>query len=335
MALRTRVSFALLVGAHAIPLHPPAEDLKLASSQSHQHHLHHAKSTSNLTAALSSSASPPPPPAPSPPPCGWDPAPSATVVPATLFDLSLFKLQTDLPKCSGASGVRQFKGTDPHTDNLASFSSSKFFATSSPERAITFITDVGGVTTKGSDGRTGYPRTELREVTSTGADAAWSVQGRHSLTVRESVHKLPVGKESVIIAQVKSNIIKDVFLKMRATVRGSTAPKFVIEARVKYNKPSGSVGEMGLTFDRQFALGEKFDINIVVTGLQVAVTVNAVGEAPQTLTHDYSTFTPFSSTLTGDLYYFKAGSYCQSNLKYSAAGQQCEVQLHSVALAHS
>jgi len=312
--MRVLLALACLgLGVYALPLGPQADD-------------------SNLIASVSASSSPPPPPSPAPP-CVLDAAPSgALMASASTVDLSLVRLQTDLAKCDLAKGVRQIGGSE-----LAGLSYSKFY-TSSADKALVFKVDVGGVTTKGNDGRTGYPRTELRELTPTGAMAAWSPQGRHTLTVRESIHKFPAGKESTIVAQVKSNIspVKAYpFLKMKATVKGSTAPQFVLEARVKYNTADGSVGEKGLKFDRRFSLGEQFDIQIVVTGLLVTVSVNAVGEAPQTVTHDYAAVTPFNTVPSEELYYFKAGNYCQSNLKHSPAGEQCEVHMQSFAITHA
>lgn len=250
------------------------------------------------------------------------------MAPATLFDLSSFKLQTDLPKCPpGGSGVREIKWPE-----MQAFKSSKFFGDASGD--VHFISDVTGVTTSRN---TGYPRTELREMSGS-SSAAWNTAGQHTLNVSETVLRLPPNRPAVVIAQIKSSIgvmKRYPFLKMKATVKGSTAPNFVLEARVKYNDPGSTVvKERGLAFSRRFALGERIDLSIVVSGLQLQVSARAAGEAWQTLTHDYSAVEPFSTT-SGDLWYFKAGNYCGSNLKYDVAGEQCEVALHSIALEHS
>ena len=170
--------------------------------------------------------------------------------------------------------------------------------------------------------------------------AAWGTDaGTHTLKVTKSVHRLPSNRESTVIAQVKSNyapIKAYPYCKIRAVVRGSTRPQFVVEARVKYNHADGTVGEQSLTFDRRFSLGEKIEIEIVVTSPNLlTVTVNAVGEAPQTVTHDYTSVTPFNQPGATSQLYFKAGNYCQSNLDYSAPGEACETKMHSVAVTHA
>ena len=337
---RLLLVLALVGFAHAIPVAPNEQATTTLSAASG------SPPPPPPPSPLPPYVDPPPPPSPSPPyvdpppppsphpPCALDPAPSGTVLPSSLLDLSNWKLQTDLEKCNRGSGVREFYGAE-----LTSFSSSEFYGDSA-SNSITFITDVAGVTTKGKDGRTGYPRTELRELTPSGSMAAWSsATGTHTMHVTQSVHRLPANRESTVIAQVKSNeepIKAYPYCKIRATVRGSTRPQFVIEMRIKYNDEAGATRERGLTFDRRFTLGEKIHITIVVEAPNtLTATVGADGETPQTFTHDYTQVTPFNLPDATSHLYFKAGNYCQSNLDYSPNGETCEVHMHALSVTHS
>ena len=271
-----------------------------------------------------------PPSTPTPPACQAAAAPDGTGAPAQFLNLSGWKLQTDLPKCDAAPGVREVRWPE-----LASFVSSRFHVnatggttggTTGGNTSVVFVAALDGATTQG----TSYPRTELREVTE------WSIQqGRHMLTARVAVHQLPGPPASgVIVAQVKDSLSQPPLLKLRAKVFGSTDPMFRLEARVKYADTDGTLAERGLAFDRLFSAGEAFDIRLTVEQLQLDVTVGAVGEAPQTVTYSYAGIEPFSST-AGQPFYFKAGAYCQSNAAVSPAGEGCEVRLHSLAVEHS
>ena len=239
-------------------------------------------------------------------------------MPERFFNLNAWKLQTDLPDCDGSASVREIRW--PH---LANWSSSNFYVNQS-DHALVFVTDVSGATTSAS---ASYPRTELREMS-----GDWSIaSGRHTLRQRVSIHRLPLGKPQVIVAQIKSNT-EPPTLKMRAKQVNSGIR---LEARVKYNGADGSVEERGLVFDREYQLGEEFELHITEDRLLLAVSAGAVGEAAQTLTYDYGGVTPYNTT-TASTFYFKAGSYCQANAGNAASPEEkCEVHLHSLEAAHS
>jgi hypothetical protein len=256
------------------------------------------------------------------PDCTGAPAPIDTAAPAQHFQLLPFKLQTDLHKCNGRSGVREIKWPE-----MSNFSYSGFYMDLA-DHAMVFITNVNGSTTST---KAIYPRTELRE------EHQWDIHsGQHYMNGRFSVNRLPAGKESVVVAQVKPGSFSAPFLKLRATVRGSTRPAYALEARVKVNGENGSIKprEISLKFKRKFQLGELLDFNVTVSHLMLTVTVAAVGEAAQTVTHDYRGVSVFDKN-PGDLnYYFKAGSYCQSNHHKSPLGEQCEVRISTLEIKH-
>eukprot|EP00966_Prymnesium_polylepis_P161253 3726619-Prymnesium_polylepis.1 len=152
---------------------------------------------------------------------------------------------------------------------------------------------------------------------------------------RLAVNRLPQGKESVVVAQVKPQSFSSPVLKLRATVYGSTRPAYRLEARVKVNNEAGSVDEIGLAFERNFQLGEPFDFAVVVHGLQLSVTAAAVGESEETIVHNYTGSTVFDANRGVDEYYFKAGSYCQSNEDRSPLGEKCEVAFSALAIEHA
>lgn len=254
--------------------------------------------------------------------CINTPAPPGAAAPAQHFNLTAFKLQTHLPKCDGSpTGVREIKWPE-----LADYNSSDFFVNST-NGAMIFITDVDGETT--SAGAT-YPRTELRE------QQQWLIHsGWHYLTGRASVNRLPQGKESVVVAQVKPQSFSTPVLKLRAQVYTSTRPAYRLEARVKVNNQGGSVDEVGLAFTRNFQLGEPFNFTITMHGLLLSVTVAAAGEPAQTVTHNYTGSNAFDTNPGIDDYYFKAGSYCQSNEHKSPLGEKCEVAFFALSHGHA
>ena len=50
----------------------------------------------------------------------------------------------------------------------------------------------------------------------------------------------------MIVAQIKPDSIGTPLFKLRATVKGSTRPAYLLEARVKVDNADGSVSETGL-----------------------------------------------------------------------------------------
>jgi hypothetical protein len=83
--------------------------------------------------------------------------------------------------------------------SLTQMSNSPFFQTNATCNGVVFRAPVTGVTTPGSH----YPRSELREMGSGSAPAAWSsVVGTHWLSAYEAFTALPRGKPDLVVAQI-------------------------------------------------------------------------------------------------------------------------------------
>lgn len=111
--------------------------------------------------------------------------------PDTVLDLSRWKLT--LP--TGASR----KPTQVLPLNLGQVVATPFFQANPTCNGVVFRAPVTGVTTPGSH----YPRSELREMASGSAPAAWSsTVGTHWLSLYEAFTALPRGKPELVGAQI-------------------------------------------------------------------------------------------------------------------------------------
>lgn len=169
--------------------------------------------------------------------------------------------------------------------------------------AVVFKTPVNGVTTANSD----YSRTELREMKDLNwGNAGWSNKtGVHTLTVRQSINHEPVVKPEVVAAQIHdgSDDIMQIFLQAN-------------KLYVRYNDDNSLA-----LLDANYVLGTPYDLQIVASGSHYKVSYNGVQK--------------LDVSKSGSGWYFKAGSYCQSNLsKGDVASAYCEVQIFSITVSH-
>jgi len=144
---------------------------------------------------------------------------------------------------------------------------------------VAFTANAGGVTTENSR----YPRSELREMDGP-AKASWSNEsGTHILDVREAVTVTPSVKPEVVTAQIHD------------------AKDDVIEIRLEGTRLLAEYddGDSSVVLDPAYVLGTPYDLRIVATGGRVVVSYNGT----ETL----------DAPLRGSGWYFKAGSYVQSN----------------------
>lgn len=170
--------------------------------------------------------------------------------------------------------------------------------------AVVFKTPVNGVTTANSD----YSRSELREMADTNwKSASWSNKsGTHTLSVRESIDHEPVAKPEVVSAQIhdSSDDVMQIFLQGN-------------KLYVRYNDDN-SVALM----DNNYILGTPFDLQIVAASSHIVVNYNGVQK--------------LNWSKSGSGWYFKAGSYCQSNLsKGDNASAYCQVTIDTISVIHS
>lgn len=144
---------------------------------------------------------------------------------------------------------------------------------------VAFTANAGGATTENS----GYPRSELRE--RTGSErAAWSnTDGVHVLSVRQAVTALPTAKPDVVTAQIHDGDDDVVEIRLEGA-----------RLLAEFDDGDGSV-----ELDPDYRLGTPYDLEIVAADGRVRVSYNGVQGA--------------DLPLSGDDWYFKVGSYVQSN----------------------
>lgn len=179
---------------------------------------------------------------------------------------------------------------------------SEYFGLNDARNGVVFRTTAGGVTTKNSK----YPRSELREMK--GKDkAAWSnSSGTHTLTARQAVTALPKAKPELVTAQIHD--ASDDVLMVRLEGR-----KLVVQ----YND-----GDSEIVIDPNYVLGTVFDVKIVAANNRIQVFYNNALKA--------------TVNKKGTGWYFKSGSYLQSNTsKGDAPSAVGEVVIYSLNVTHS
>jgi hypothetical protein len=188
-----------------------------------------------------------------------------------------------------------------HQPQLNTFTN-PWFHLDDTRTGVVFTANAGGVTTKNST----YPRSELREMTGT-EKASWSnTTGNHVLHLRQAVTRLPIVKPHVVTAQIHD------------------AEDDVIEVRLEGRKllVTYDNGSDKITLDPAYVLDTPYDLEIDATGGHIRVSYNATPKA--------------DITTSGSGWYFKTGSYVQSNPSRGdtpdAVGQ---VVLYSLTVQHT
>ncbi len=180
--------------------------------------------------------------------------------------------------------------------------SSPFFQLDAAGDGVVLTSDAGGVTTENST----YPRSELREMNGD-KRARWSNRnGVHTLEVRQSVTTLPPVKPEVVTAQIHD------------------AKDDVIEVRVEGNRLLASYddGKGEFVIDPDYVLGTPYDLAIVAAAARIEVFYNGADAG--------------GAALTGDDWYFKTGSYLQSNVsRGDAADAVGQVVLYALSVTHT
>ena len=184
---------------------------------------------------------------------------------------------------------------------LSSFTDD-FFRLNDARDGVVFTANAGGVTTSGSS----YPRSELREMNGQEL-ASWSnTAGTHTLRLREAVTQLPAVKPHVVAAQIHD--ADDDVIEVR--VEGQ-------RLLVQYND-----GDDDATLDPAYALGTPYDLEIAAADGHIRVSYNGTQKA--------------DIVTSGSGWYFKAGSYVQSNLsRGDAPDAQGQVVLYALQVEHT
>jgi hypothetical protein len=229
--------------------------------------------------------------------------PLPTIYPANILDLSNWKVNLPIDDTGGQAG----SSVEIDQPKLATFAIYPFFRDDTTYTGVIFNADCGGATTSGS----GYPRSELREMTNNGsALASWSSSGETStMEIDQEVTHLPVVKPQIVIGQIHGPSDDIIVFRLEGT-----------HLFMDHN------GVTGTTLDSNYILGTRFKAKFVVSNNQVMSYYNGV------LKETY----PISFTGA----YFKAGAYVQSSCKGSkeVADESCdaygEVIIYNVTVTH-
>ncbi len=236
---------------------------------------------------------------PAPPPVGvLDPANA----PAQNFDLSLWKLTLPVDANGGLSGVAA------EVKSIASsYHKAPFFQTGS-DGAMVMMAPVTGATTSGSH----YPRSELRELTSAGTNAAWTASQGGRLRATLSVNELPVrndgGKGSVVIGQIHGpddELCRLYYDQGKLYFHDDKSGPDEIERQ--YILKSASGVEPGIPLNARF----DYEIRVADSALTVTATFGGVV---------YRASEPISRFWSDKPLYFKVGAYVQVGKPGSDAG---------------
>ena len=225
---------------------------------------------------------------------------TSAIYPAQILNLTNWK--ETLPTGSSGSPTEILQPT------LATFSINPWFIVSPDGNGVQFRAPVNGVTTSNS----GYPRSELREMTNSGKTlASWSsTSGTHTMTIDEKITAVPKTKKHVVAGQVHD------------------ASDDVIVIRLEYPKLFIDInGSDGPTLDANYTLGKRFTVKFVVNGGKTSIYYNGSTTPAYTLSQSYSGA------------YFKAGAYTQSNCSTEASGDCSssnygEVVVYNVTVTH-
>jgi len=217
--------------------------------------------------------------------------------PAAVIDLSEWKLTLPVGDADGdALEVRQ--------PALTEYQLPPYFSTSEDCSSVVFRAPVSAATTTGST----YPRSELREMTGSGAAAAWSSgTGVHVLRVDMAFTRLPNDKPHVVGMQIHDANDDIIVFRLEGSSLWLT---------------NGDETHWALVTD-QYRLGTRFRGGFEVAGGHVKAFYNdsLIG----TLTSDFEGA------------YFKVGAYTQANCTRSAPCSESnhgETRVYGIELDH-
>jgi hypothetical protein len=221
---------------------------------------------------------------------------SGPTYPADILDLTDWKLTLPIGSAGSPTEIRQ--------PALRTFSMPPYFSLDTAGTGVLFRAHAGGVTTSNS----GYPRSELREMTAAGSqNAAWSTtSGTHTITITQTITHLPVAKPHVVAGQIHDASDDVVMVRLEGT-------NLFVE---------GGGDDLG-TLNAAYTLGTRFTVRLVATGGRIRVYYE-----------DLVTPKVDVARSATDCY-FKAGAYTQSN---PAQGDDPtaygEVVIHALTVTH-
>lgn len=216
--------------------------------------------------------------------------------PADVLDLTEWKLTLPVGTQGSPTEIRQ--------PALRTFVMNPYFYLDSTGTGVVFQAHAGGVTTSNS----GYPRSELREMTSMGMqNAAWSTtSGTHTMTITQTITHLPVVKPHVVAGQIHDASDDVVMIRLEGT-------NLFVE---------GGGDELG-ALNANYALGTRFTVRLVAGGGRIKVYYEDLVTPKVDIASDSSDC------------YFKAGAYTQSNpTQGDDASAYGQVVIHALSVTH-
>jgi poly(beta-D-mannuronate) lyase len=202
---------------------------------------------------------------------------SMPTAPSELLDLESWKLT--LPVGSAREPDEPWEILQPELDG---FELDPWFVLTKDATGVRFRAHAGGMTTSNS----GYPRSELREMTDGGGRlASWStIEGTHTMTVVQAITVLPDAKPHVVAGQIHD----------------ADDDLIMIRLEGEHLFVEGDGDELG-DLDPAYVLGTVFTVRIVAADGTIDVYYDDLDTPAVTVERD----------AVGC--YFKAGAYTQSN----------------------
>lgn len=223
------------------------------------------------------------------------------IYPSQVINLTDWKLNTPVDTQSPGK-VNTY--TQPE---LNTFTDADWFHLNQKKNGVVFKANAGGITTSGS----GFPRSELREMTDNGTkNASWgSSSGVHTMFIEQAVTHLPDVKPHIVVGQIH-DADDDVIV-------------FRLERKKLYVDLNGKKGPL---LESNYILGTHFTVMFKVHDNKVDCYYN-----------DALVYTQ-NTTFSGA--YFKAGAYVQSSCKgkRKVTGESCdaygEMEIYKLWVKH-
>jgi hypothetical protein len=226
------------------------------------------------------------------------------VAPGGNFDLSVWELQEPYgsPGDPTTYVASQLEGASGHQ--------SAYFYTDSTDGSMTFWDPENGVTTPNSD----YPRSELREMTASGAAANWAPTGTNTLSATLKATTIP---DHVAVGQIHlgtgTPASTKPLLELFYFATGAIS-LYIEQTPAGGNEVPHPVGNVPLGTPWSYVIG--------LSGNTITLVID--GGATQTFS--------MSSTFDQEGMYFKAGDYDQS--VGSSATTGAKVQFYALSISH-
>ncbi|WP_371600391.1 polysaccharide lyase family 7 protein [Streptomyces sp. NBC_00564] len=225
---------------------------------------------------------------------------AACPAPAAAIGLSTaWKLQLPTPTSSGSP-------VEIKQPALKTYNNAPWFTTTSDCKAILLRAAVNGATTS----NTGYPRSELREMTADGsATKSWpSTSGTHTMVVDQAITHLPKTKPHVMAGQIHDSDSDVTSFRLEGT------SLYITSYNTTHYKLVTSNYQLGTRFQGKFVAHDG-KVDVYYNGTLRATVAAAFGSG-----------------------YFKAGDYTQANCNNSSPCDNSnygEVALYKVTVTHS